>query len=729
MKKSLFATVAILSALAASEQAWAQAPASTSFEEVIVTAQKRTDKLQDVPLSVTAVTGNVLAQGQVTNLADLQNSVPNLNISPRNSSGVVAIRGIGFDVLTVGAEGSVAVHTDGVYQSRPTAALASLYDVDRIEIARGPQGTLYGRNATGGAINIISRRPGAVYNGYVNLSYGNYGAYSAEAAIGGPVAGDVLRLRIAGKVDHHDGYGTNLYNGSDIDNLNSGAVRGTLEYNPTPKASFSLIADYFKRDDNAYAPHFAGCLAVCSPATATQRGFTVPANLRDVNIDVEPTNRNELWGTALTSTFDLNFAELTSISAFRHGSSYYIFDLDGTAQKNAFLTREEDYHQASQELRLGKQSETIDWLVGAYYFHEHNNARSNGHFPDFQAPALTQIFMGGILTTDAYAAFGEGTWRPIDKLSLTVGARYSDETKRVDDERFFTGGPAAMIARQAAPTAAVPCKTCLGLPNEVSFHAFTPKASLEYRPAKDVMLYATVQKGFKSGGFAVGQVAPAFAPETIWSYEVGMKASWLERRVITNISAYHYDYSNLQVGQVLGLSSVISNAGRAKVDGVEVEAKAKLGYGFQIDAQGAYNDARFTSYQSANGGINPNLLLNLKGNQLSNAPKWTGNLGLEYMAPAFGGDVTLRGEIFKSSRVYFSPFNDLNNSQQPYALLNASVKYQPSGGHWFASAYINNIENETVKGGSLVTVGAVGSWINTQLLPPRTFGVKVGASF
>ncbi|HTI66835.1 MAG TPA: TonB-dependent receptor [Caulobacteraceae bacterium] len=716
--------------MAQAAPASAPAASATSFDEIIVTAQKREDRLQDVPLSVTALGANVVAQNPISSLADIQTAVPNLNISPRNSSGVVAIRGIGFDVLTVGAEGSVAVHTDGVYQSRPTAALASLYDVERIEIARGPQGTLYGRNATGGAINIISRRPGATPNGYLNLSYGNYDAYSVEAAVGGPVAGDVLRARIAGKIDHHDGYGTNLYNGTDIDDLDTRALRGTLEFTPTPKASFALVADYFKRDDDSYAPHYGGCLtAVCSPATATRRGFTTPADIRDVSLDIQPTNLNELWGVGLTSRFDLNFADLTSITAYRHGSSYYIFDLDGTAQPNAFITREEDYHQVSQEFQLSKRTDRFDWLVGGFYFHEFNDARANGHFPDFQAPNLTVLFQGGVLQTDAYAVFGEGTYRFSDKVSLTAGARYSDETKKIADERTYTRGPAFTIARQGAPTAAIPCVTCLGLPDEVSFSSFTPKVSLEYRPSRDKMLYATVQKGFKSGGFAAGAVGPSFAPEKIWSYEVGLKASWLDRRIVTNISAYHYDYSDLQVGQVLGLVSVINNAARAKVNGVEIEAKANLGSGFQLDGQAAYNDARFASYQSANGGINPNLTLDLKGNTLSNAPVWTGALGLQYRTAAFGGDVTARGEAFKSSRVYFSPFNDQNNSQAAYTLLNASLRYEPAGGRWFVNAYINNIDDQTVKAGSLVTVGAVGSWINTQLLPPRTYGMKVGYSF
>lgn len=737
MNRNIAVAVAVLSTLSTAKVAHAQAqapstaasPDSTTFEEVVVTAQRREDRLQDVSLSISAVSGKALAQTPVSNLADIQSSVPNVNISPRNSSGVVAIRGIGFDVLTAGAEGSVAIHTDGVYQSRPTGALASLFDVERVEIARGPQGTLYGRNATGGAINIISRRPTSTPEGYLNLSAGNYGAFSAEGAISGPIVGDGIEGRLAAKYDKHDGYGENLYNGKDVDDLETISVRGMLRFTPSSNASFLLVGDYFKRDDAGFAPHFGGCIQVCSPLTATQRGYKTAPDLRDVNLDIQPVNRNELYGLALTSQFDLGFAQLTSISAFREGQSYYIFDLDGTPQPNAFVTREEDHEEVSQELQLSNKGDRFGWVAGVYYFHERNYARANGHFPDFQAPNLVTYFQGGTLRTSAYAAFGEVNWRVVDKVTLTLGARYSDETKTIADEMSYTRSPAFITARQAAPTAKIPCVVCVGLPDSVSFNSFSPKVSLEYRPVDDKMLYLTIQKGFKSGGFANGAVAPAFQPETIWSYEAGLKASWFNRRLITNLAAYHYDYADLQVGQVLGLVSVINNAAKAKVDGVEIETRAKLGGHFELSAQGSYNDARFESYKTANGGVNPNVTLDLAGNSLSNAPKWSGSLALQYRTALAEGDVTLRGELTASSRVYFSPFNDLNNSQAAYSLANLSARYEAPGGRWFVSTYVNNLADKTIKAGSLVTVGAVGSWINLQLLPPRTFGAKVGFNF
>lgn len=714
---------------AASQDPAAFEPEASGVQDIVVTAQRRSERLQDIPMAITALGGEALERSPVTNLSDIQTSVPNVNISPRNSSGVVSIRGIGFDIVTAGAEGSVAIHTDGVYQSRPVSALSGLFDVERIEVARGPQGTLYGRNATGGAINIISRRPTAEVEGYVDLSYGNYNAVSLEAGLSGPIIGDKLMARIATKIERRDGWGTNLANGRDIDNLKSTALRGMLEFEPSEAVSFLLAGDYFRRDDNAYAVHFAGCVtATCGPNAATSRGYTLPSDERDVSNDVQPINRPEAYAVSLTGRIALPFADLTSISAYRAGSAYYLFDFDGTAQPGAFLTREEDYRTFSQELQLGHSGGALDWIVGLFYFNERNQARANGAFPPFLAPALSRYFQGGTLHTDAYAAFGEASYHINPQLTLTVGARYSSERKRIRDEFTFTNGPANLVARQAAPTAQIACVTCRGLPDEANFNAFTPKFAVRYQPSADKQIYATVQKGFKSGGFAVGAVTPAFNPETIWSYEVGLKATWFDRMLTTNIAAYHYDYSDLQVGQVAGVATIIRNAGAAKVDGVEAELRLALGEHFKLDGFVAYNHARFTAYRSANPAIPGSLELDLAGNLLSNAPEWTGKIGAEYTSRIANGTVTLRGDVFASSRVFFSPFNNLTNSQAPYELVSASLRYDDDR-DWYVSAFINNVADTSVKSGSIVTSLTTGAFVIAQYLPPRTYGVRIGKKF
>lgn len=696
--------------------------------DIVVTAQRRSERLQDIPMSISAFDGAALQRSPITNLADIQTSIPNVNISPRNSSGVVSIRGIGFDIVTAGAEGSVAIHSDGVYQSRPLGALSGLFDIERIEVARGPQGTLYGRNATGGAINIISRKPTQDVTGYIDLSYGNYNSLAIEGAVSGPLAGDKLLARVSAKIEQRDGWGTNIANDSRIDDLKSRAVRGMLEFRPSDAVNFLLEGDYFKRDDNAYAVHFAGCvIGVCGPNAGTSRGYAVPTDPRDVSNDTQPINRPESYGVSLTTKIDLPFADLSAITAYRKGNSYYQFDFDGTAQPGAFLTREENYKTFSQEIQVSGNTGNMDWVGGVYYFHERNFARANGHFPPF-ITTLSRYFQGGVLTTDAYAVFGEASYHLTSDLTATLGARYSKERKHIDDEYTFTNGPVNMVGRQGSPSSDVPCVTCLGLPDRAKFSSFTPKFGLRYQFAPNKLIYVTAQKGFKSGGFAVGAVTPAFDPETIWSYEFGLKANWFGRALTTNISAYHYDYSNLQVGQVQGVATIVRNAGSAKVDGVEAEVRLTVSPRVSFDGFTAYNHARFTQYTSANPAINPALPLDLRGNLLSNAPKWTGKIGGEYRLPVPNGDLTIRGDIFTSSRVYFSPFNNNVNSQKPYSLLNASVRYDADS-DWYVSAFINNIADTDVKAGSIVTSGTTGAFIIAQYLPPRTYGFKVGKKF
>jgi iron complex outermembrane recepter protein len=705
------------------------ADAGANFGDIVVTAQRRSERLQDTPLAITALSGTALQRAPITDISDIQTSVPNVNISLHNSAAVVAIRGIGFDILTAGADGSVAIHTDGVYQSRPSSALGALYDVDRIEVARGPQGTLYGRNATGGAINVVSRKPTSTPEGYVNLTYANYNSVSVEAALSGPISGDVLRARISAKIEQRDGWGKNLFNGKDIDDVKSRAIRAMIDFRPSDTVSFLLSGEYFKRDDSGAANHVAGCVTpVCGPNAATSRGFTLPSDPRDVDQDFQPVYRPEQYAVSLTSRVELPFADLTAISGYRDGNFYWLTDFDGTRQREAFLTREENYKTFSQEVQLGHRDGNVDWILGGFYFYEKNYARANGHFVPFFAPTFTDYFQGGTLYTNAYAVFGELSYHLTPELTLTAGGRYSHEKKRIKGEFTFTRGPVNIVARQAAPTAAIPCVTCRGLPDSVSFNAFTPKIGVQYKFSSNQMLYVTVQKGFKSGGFAAGAVTPSFQPETIWNYEAGLKATWLDRALTTNIAVYHYDYKDLQVGQVIGNATQIANAGTAKVDGIETEFRLALGEHLSLDGFGSYNHARITNYTVPNAAINPALPLDLSGNLLSNAPKWTGKIGLEYKADAFGGSLTWRGELFSSSRVYFSTFNNATNDQDPYTLFNASLRYEGAD-DWFANLFMNNITNRTVKAGGVVSSGTVGSIVGVTYLPPRTYGVTVGKRF
>ena len=701
------------------------ASSAPSLEEVTVTAQKRSENLQDVPLAVSAIGGDVLVGRQANNLLDLQGLVPNTSLQQRLSSGVVTIRGIGFDTLTAGADSSVAVQTDGVYISRPPAALAGLYDIDRIEVVRGPQSTLYGRNSTGGAVNIVTNKPTADTEGYVDVGVGNYDAVNVEGAVGGSLVQDKLLGRIAVKTDDHGGYGTNLFNGRDIDNLHTRAVRAELLLNATDKINFLLVSDYFWESDSAFALHYLGpytpncsgsggaAILVC-PVT---HGFVAPNDPFDVDQDSQTVNQRRFYGTSLTSSFDLDWAKLVAITGVRHTHSYWVGDLDGTSLPLAKgLSREEDGNQFSQELQLSGEAARTQWLLGLYYFHETDFARATAYFgPPVPAPLVGPYFQGANLTTDAYAAFGQATYPFTDALSATVGGRFSDETRQIANEQLKVGVSDTFRADRP-------------LPDQVTFDAFTPRTSLEYKYDRDGLVYVTIQKGFKSGGFAAGSVQPAFQPETIWDYEVGIKSTWLQERLLTNLGAFHYDYRNLQQGIVSGTSTIIGNVPKAKVDGVEFETRMLLGRHFSIDANGGYLDARFGDYATLDSGRNNELFV-LDGNSLSQAPRFSGTLGAQYVTPILRGDLTLRGEAYGSSRVYFTPFNVPINSQSGYALENAFVTWGNAPGLPSVSVFVKNIADRAVVASSFVSTAFVGAAVDAALLPPRTFGVDVRWKF
>ena len=696
-----------------------------ALEQVIVTAQKRQENLQDVPFAVSAIGADALDTYEVNNLLDLRDMVPNASFQQRLSSGVITIRGIGFDVITAGADSSVAVHTDGVYISRPPAALVGLYDIDRIEIARGPQGTLYGRNSTGGVIDIITHKPTEDTEGYIDVGVGNYNAVDVEGALGGALVQDKLLARIAFKTDDHGGYGTNLYNGSDIDNLRTQAMRLELLLNATDKLSFLLISDLFWENDNAFALHYLGpytpncsgsggaAILVC-PAT---HGFVPPSDPFDVSQDAPTRDQRRFYGNSLTSTLDLDWAKLVSITGERHTHTYYRGDLDGTSDPLADnLSREEDANQLSQEFQLSGDTVRLPWLFGLYYFHETDFARANGYFAaPVPAPLDGPYFQGANLTTDAYAAFGQATYHLTDALSATAGGRYSDETRQIANEQLKLGVTDTFRAD-------------LPLADQATFDAFTPKASLEYKYGSSGSTYVTIQKGFKSGGFAAGSLQPAFLPESVWDYEAGLKATWWQDHLLTNLAAFHYDYRDLQQGIVAGTSTIIGNVPKARIDGFEFETKAVMSSHFSVDANGGYLNARFGSYSDIDSGRDNELFV-LDGNHLSQAPKVSGTLGAQYMTPTPGGKLTLRGEAYSSSRVYFTPFNVPIVSQGPYTLENAFVTWDSEAGPWAVSAFVKNISDKAVVSSAFVSAAFVGAAVDAALLPPRTFGINVKRSF
>lgn len=706
----------------------AEGSPSGGITDIIVTAERRASSVQNTPLAITAVTGQSLADRQVQSLADLTDSLPSVNLNPVLGTGRIAIRGVGLDTTQSGSEGRVAFHVDGIYISRPTSTISALYDVDRIEVVRGPQGTLYGRNATAGAINVITRDPGSDFGGYLRASYGNFDAIHTEGAVSIPLSSE-LAVRFSGQITDRDGWGKNLTTGKDINDAKTQSARAVLQWKPSDGINIRLSGDFHHENDSDYAVRFLGRGGDPNiPPLAFQLGGSVPANLRDTFSGTQQANRRKFYGGALSAEFDLNGATLTSLTGYRHSNTNLLNDADNTQILVVDFLQKEKADQFSQEVRLSGSFDRGQWVGGLYYFNETirgSNAFSPGTslisrtapLPPFIAQGF---YSGGRLKTNAYAVFGQIEYEPIDKIKAILGGRYSYEEKSTN-EFFFNNFNVPYTNPSIYPVQRT-------VSRRASFHSFTPRISLEYRPDRDLMLFATYARGFKSGGFSLGQLQPAFDPETLDDYELGLKGDFLDRRLRINLAGFLYKYRNLQVSRVTTVGAQTVNAARAKIYGVEGELTAIPVPQLQFDLTAAYLHARYRDFMTADP-ARPQLgVLDLAGNELIQSPPYTITLGVQYGIETPFGEVTLRGEGNWIGRVFFSPYNRPEVSQPSYAKYNAFLNMDFSNG-MTASLFVRNITDKTTVGYSYVTTSLYGSNIVGALAAPRTYGVELGWKF
>ena len=702
-----------------------------AIEEIIVTTQKRSESLQDVPIAVTALGGDALFEQNINNVSDLVGRVPSVNLTPRRGFGVVTIRGIGFEVLTAGADPGVAVHLDGVYAARPAAALANFYDAERLEVARGPQGTLYGRNATGGAVNIVSKMPTVEPSGYINITVGNYDAVTLEGALSGAIGSDKVLGRIAFKHDYHDSYGDS-FGGNEINDLDTSAVKGTLQIEPSENLTIVLRGDYFKQDDHAFTPvlsEYYNCSALAAlniRTCGTDYGGQITDDWQDVAYDYDTVNERTYAGASADITWELGWATFRSISAWRSTEYDFTYDLDGSSFPIGFIGRIEDGNQYSQEFQILGESGKLRWLAGAFYFVEDNDAVGLGDIwiPDHPSPLVNtppgiSVYQYSNLKTTAYALFGQLTYQMTEKLAITLGARYSDEKKE----------DLGAYVRQylSVPYVVSPDRS-------ESFDAFSPKITFEYAINPDALVYFNIQNGFKSGGFTAGAPSdPAFDQEDIWSYEAGLKATWLDGKLRTNLSAFYYDYTDLQVGSLDPggeIRTVVTNAASAEVTGFEAEITALITDAFTLEGNISIVDATYKDYKNAFNTLQPALgYQDISGNDMAQSPDLTYMVAAQYEWDVESGAVTLRGEYLYSDEVYFDTFEDPRNGQDDYDLINIYLNYASAGGGWKVGLFGRNLADEEYFVGSSPSINLLGHPVPMTPGSPRTFGVKAGYQF
>jgi len=699
------------------------------LEEVIVTAQKRTESLQDVPLAITAISGQSMRERGIDGLEGLQFAIPNFNLGQQLGVARISLRGVGLENLSAGAEGSIAFYSDGIFYSRPAAALSGLYDIERVEVLRGPQGTLYGRNATGGAINVITAKPTEEFEGYANLSYGNYNAINFEGAVGGALIKDTLRARLSARTQDRDGYGTNIISGADIDNSHTRSVRFQLEALPSEDLSLLLRANYHKEDDNNYGYHFINQFAdengVETPALGLLLGGQKAVDPRDIASDLEPKNDREIWSAGLEINYDFGWGHFKSLTAYLSTEYLTRSDLDSTSFPLAPITQFENAQQFSQELQLSGEINHFTWLAGLYYFEEDIDGGIDIPINDIlfggTGTMMEGFFGGGSIDTQASAAFGQVNYQINETWALSVGLRYSDEKKSAIDQFRFD------VFTPEVPGA--PVIPLVELTPSVSFNSITPRYALEYTPADNLLFFASVSKGFKAGGINLGGVQKPYQPEKVWSYEAGVKADLLGNRLRANLTGFYYDYTDLQVGRVKNNILVLENAADATIKGLEIELFALPVEGLQLEMVFSYLDARLDKFITGDQARPALGDIDLSGNTVSQAPKFTVNAAAQYRWFLDAVSVTLRGEIFWVDNIYFTPFNLKSAAQPAHSRQNIFLTVEDSNKKWFVQAYIKNIDGGNDIANSFVSTNLVGNVVNGFYEEPRTYGIKIGHRF
>jgi iron complex outermembrane receptor protein len=706
--------------------------ASLSIEEVMVTARKKSESLQDVPMSVSTFSSDVLDNRGFVDLSSIGRMTPGLHFEAFDPTRpLIYVRGIGTRAYDAGSDPSVGLFVDGAFHGRFGSLNMNLLDVERIEVLKGPQGTLYGRNTIGGAISVITKDPAESLE--FDLS-GEMGAssesgdniYSTAASLSTPLVEDTLSMRMAVAAYDRDGYvkvEPSGVRGGGLETLD-----GRVKFLWTPSESFEgrLSIDYsdldwppivFNSNDlNGTAPTPGPLAPGVEPVPSTGKPFKATGNISNVDVD-----RKAVGGT-LTLDWGLDSVDLTSITNGQSINLDEYNELDGTSLDYSDNVVGEDTGTFAQELRLTGASDRLSWLLGAYYSHEKIDRVDDITFGQdalltFLAGVPLGLGFGVDVESTSYAGFGQLDWMLTDRLSLTLGLRYSDDDKTADYDTT-TNVPGFVLT---------PYKTSVG----DSWTSTDGTVTLSYDFNDDTLGYVTYSTGYKPGGFQFAAITPeiaqtTFEPETVESNEVGVKTTVFDQRLKLNAAAFTMDYKDLQLLRVVPSAVagvdlvVISNAARSTISGMEVEGSWLIAPDLLLDFGASYLDAEFDSYQ-----FSPEL--DFSGNTMPRAPEFTYTLALRY-------EQTLGAGVFDSTlayswqdRAYFEADNnqvDPDSTQKAHGLLDVSVSYTQNA--WTFSLWGTNLLDEEYRRSVFNTTG------NSQrqvFAAPATAGAKITYSF
>jgi len=752
---------------AATADTTAAAASSTSVGEVVVTAQRRSQNIQDVPESVQAVSSQQLIAAGIKSTQDLGQITPNVTIISPIGAGnqpLITIRGIGLNDFDTNNAGPNGVYLDDVYLSAPGVQNFSMFDIAQVQVLKGPQGTLYGRNTSGGALLFNSNRPTDDFTADFHGEYGDYNTLQLEGAVGGPLAPG-LDGRIAAVVNHSDGYNHNFLTGQPYDNVQNEAIRLQLQYEPNDRLKLYLnstvgylnnhpepyghIGVFVPGTQNTPSPTF------CTPAQAFAGGcvdlygYGTPPYWQGAY--AEQQNLTNLAAiTQFRADYKAGPITLTSITSWQYDKKFHPEDTDGDPLNLIRATYGVNSNTYTQEFRAAQSEKDFNWVAGLYYLHENLSQNQplslfydgdlGGGFGIPPGPGnfdgIAQIiYDNSSQATDSAAGFAQGdyTWR---RFTLTLGGRYTWERKTFDYlqyTRFQQGG----LGNYAPPSNII-----IPFPNGEAQTAsnFTYRVALSYHITDETQAYGSIASGFKSGDFngsflgsdlntVLVQLQPV-KPEQVTAYEVGEKATLFDRRLTLDAALFYNAYQNEQVfasvtepltlgnGTVTTISAqILGNAPKSHTEGAEFQITAVPIDGLTIDLEPALLRTRMDDGRFPGG-------FDLTGKELANAPKFTFTAIVDYRwALANGDDINFRWNSNYRSHYWFDATNDPYIQQNGYWLHNLNIDYESSQ-HWVAGVFVRNLANEKYNLTSSDISNPFG-FLEPVEGPPRTFGVEL----
>lgn len=748
LKAALLAGVTVLTLacpIAARAQAAPTGTTSSGIDEIIVTAQKRSENAQNVPVAITSLNANLLNTAGVTDTVSLKELTPSLNFNTNlGGFGQPRIRGIGTTATGPGIENPVATYVDGVYIGTSTGAIFQLADVQQVDVLKGPQGTLFGRNATGGVVQVTTKNPTQDFHADLQAHYGNYESWGGSAYLSGGLA-EGLTLGVAGLYNEQDkGYGRNLYNNTEVQKGWDYGLRAKLRWTDDNGTTATLSGDYAR-------------MSRSDPAIRTYQGLTIlgtptPGGPRDINLDTQPIVTTRQGGATLNVSHDFSSVQFVSISAYRKARLYTQIDADQTPAHDLVfneIQRDQQFTQEAQLLSTGPGP--FKWVLGGFYMWsrgQYDPINTQGVLACGFACADILISQNVKQTLNSYAGFAQGTYELGRTTNLTVGVRYTSDHRQMDESQTITTTPffgAKTVANVIAPTAT---KT---------FPKVTWRLSLDHRFSSNMMAYASYNRGFKSGSFQPDSFPPKILqPETVDAFEVGLKTDLADRKVRINVSAFYYNYTNLQANQIIQGQLYVYNAPGSINYGLDADIVVKAAPHFTITGGAAWLHARYKSgfntpfwsvpIPNAVSNANPffhavggNTVIqcvagtnytgtifapcDASGNRLQNTPDFTGNINFDYEIPLTNGRLNLDSNVYYDGGYYDDPQNRLR--QKAYTLVGASLTYTGANDRFFVRGWVKNLANVFyTEQQNPLDVGD-----NRVAAPPRTFGVTVGFKY